>query len=378
MTPSRKHLDAFFALLRAGLFPVHGEGVPDIRIDETTDWNVVYRQAQEQSVQGIVLQGVEELKAKGIELGVPKTLLLQWIGEVQMIEQRNKDMNAFIAKLITKLREADIYALLVKGQGIAQCYEKPLWRSCGDVDLYLSKENYEKAKAFLLPLAERIEIEDKKRLHLGMTIGGWVVELHGTLYTEISHKINRVSDEVHEDIFYGGNVRSWINSGVQVFLPSANSDVIIVFIHFIDHFYGEGVGLRQICDWCRLLYTYRESLNYALLERRIRRAGLMTEWKGFGAFAVDYLGMPKMAMPLYEGKTNVHRKAEKICKLVIETGNFGHNKDVSYRRKHSGLIGHFITAWKRFKEFARIAMIFHRNAPKFYVTYLINRFRAVA
>lgn len=108
MAASRKHLDAFFALLRAGLFPVHGEGYQDIRIDETTDWNVVCRLAQEQSVQGLVLQGIEELKAKGIELGVPKTLLLQWIGEVQMIEQRNKDMNAFIAKLITKLREADI------------------------------------------------------------------------------------------------------------------------------------------------------------------------------------------------------------------------------------------------------------------------------
>lgn len=377
MTPSRKHLDVFFALLRAGLFPVHGEGVPDIRIDETTDWNVVYRLAQEQSVQGIVLQGVEELKAKGIELSLPKTLLLQWIGEVQMIEQRNKDMNAFIAKLITKLREADIYALLVKGQGIAQCYEKPLWRSCGDVDFYLSKENYEKAKAFLLPLAEQIEIEDKKRLHIGMTIGGWQVELHGTLHTEISHKINRVSDEVHEDIFYGGNVRSWINSGIQVFLPSANSDVIIVFTHYVDHFYGEGVGLRQICDWCRLLFTYKGSLDHGLLESMMRKLELMTEWKAFGTFAVEYLGMPEEVMPFYEGIPSMHRKAEKICKLVIETGNFGHNKDESYRRKYSGLIRNFVTAWKRFKEFARIAMIFPWNAPKFYVTYLINRFRAV-
>lgn len=58
-------------------------------------------------------------------------LLLQWIGEVQVIEQRNKAMNQFVAELIEKLRKADIYALLVKGQGIAQCYEKPLWRCSG-------------------------------------------------------------------------------------------------------------------------------------------------------------------------------------------------------------------------------------------------------
>lgn len=377
MTPSRKHLDAFLALLRAGLFPVHGEGVPDIRIDETTDWNVVYRLAQEQSVQGLALQGIEELKAKGIELSVPKTLLLQWIGEVQMIEQRNKDMNAFIAKLITRLREADIYTLLVKGQGIAQCYEKPLWRSCGDVDFYLSYDNYQKSKNFLIPVSEHVDPEDKNKLHQGMIIDGWIVELHGTLHTYISRRINKVNDEVHRDVFFNGNVRSWNNNRVQVFLPSANNDAIIVFNHFINHFYGEGVGLRQICDWCRLLYTYRNSLNHGLLEQRINAAGLMSEWKSFAAFAVDYLGMPVESMPFYEDKPSMHRKAEKICKLVIETGNFGQNKDESYRRKYSGLTGNYITAWKRFKEFSRIAMIFPWNAPKFYVTYLINRFRAV-
>ena len=70
----------------------------------------MYQLAQEQAVQGVVLSGIEELRTKGVELSVPRGLLLQWIGEVQVIEQRNKDMNAFIAELIEKLREADIHA----------------------------------------------------------------------------------------------------------------------------------------------------------------------------------------------------------------------------------------------------------------------------
>lgn len=365
-----KNLQVFFELVKAGLW---GDENLDMRIDGNTDWQEIYRLASEQSVLGLVLAGLEHSDVK-----LPQVLLLQWIGEVQVIEQRNKEMNTFVADLIEKLRKNDIYTLLVKGQGIAQCYEKPLWRAAGDVDLYLSKDNYEKAKEVLIPLAQHIEVEDKNKLHLGMTIEGWIVELHGTMHTYISRRINKVNDEVHRDIFFNGNVRSWNDNGVQVFLPSANNDAIIVFNHFINHFYGEGVGLRQICDWCRLLYTYRESLNYELLEQRIKRAGLMCEWKAFAAFAVDYLGMPVEAMPFYEDKTNMHRKAEKICKLVIESGNFGHNKDDSYRRNYSGLAGNFITAWKRLKEFARIATIFPVNSPKFYVTYLINRFRAVA
>ena len=379
---------AFLEFVAAGLW---GEVSPEIRIDGTTDWQELYRLATEQSVLGLVLAGLEHSDVKP-----PQVMLLQWIGEVQVIEQRNKAMNAFIANLISRLRKEDIYTLLVKGQGIAQCYERPLWRACGDVDLYLSKDNYEKAKALLNPLAQSVENEDKRRLHLGMNIDGWVVELHGTMYTYISKRINKVNDEVHQDIFFNGNVRSVeFNvscsqvsrksngaTSVQVFLPSADNDVIVIFNHFINHFYGEGVGLRQICDWCRLLYTYRESLNHGLLEQRIRMAGLMTEWRAFGAFAVEYLGMPEEAMPLFPNSSkwkvsSYKRKAEKICRLIIETGNFGHNKDEGYRKTHSKLVGNFITAWKRFKEFARIATIFPMNAPRFYITYLFNRIRAV-
>ena len=50
---------AFFELLRTGLW---GNGNLDIRIDGSTDWNEVYQLAQEQSVQGIVLQGIEWFK----------------------------------------------------------------------------------------------------------------------------------------------------------------------------------------------------------------------------------------------------------------------------------------------------------------------------
>ena len=98
----------FYELLKVGLWedqrPVSG-----IKFHVSTDLNCekVYQLAQEQSVQGLVLKGIEELKAKGIELGVPKVFLLQWIGEVQQIEQRNKEMNDFLSSLSEKLKAAE-------------------------------------------------------------------------------------------------------------------------------------------------------------------------------------------------------------------------------------------------------------------------------
>ena len=356
----------FIQSIKAGLQGDQGavQAFKSSRVQDSVDWEKLYQLAQEQSVQGIVLSGLEELKAKGIEQSIPKVLLLQWIGDVQMIEQRNKEMNVFVADLIEKLRKEDIYAILVKGQGIAQCYEKPLWRSSGDVDLFLSEDNYKKALQILSPLATSIEEENTYNKHLAMTIDGWAVELHGTLRSGLWERIDKEIDHVQNDVFCGGHVRSWMNGHTQVFLPAADEDVVFVFSHILQHFYKEGIGLRQICDWCRLLWTYKDSLNHKLLESRIKSMGVMTEWKAFAALAVDYLGMPVEAMPFYSADGKWSRKANKILGFVLETGNFGHNRDYSYQKKYPYIIYKAISFWKHLKDGAFFFSIFPLDSIK--------------
>lgn len=368
-TRVNKETSAFLSLVRAGLW----ERNVELREYVSIDYAEIMRIAEEQTVVGLITAGLEHV----VDVKIPQEWALQFIGSTLQIEQRNNAMNAFVAKLIALLRQHDIYVLLVKGQGVAQCYDRPLWRSAGDIDFYLSADNYEKAKLFLIPMSQNIEPEDKIRQHIGMNINDWLVELHGTMYTSLSKSMNRVSDDVHNDIFYNGNVRSWDNGGVQVFLPSPDNDVVIVFNHIIDHFYGEGIGLRQVCDWCRLLWTYRDQIDLRKLESRISKSGLMMEWKAFGAFAVEYLGMPCEAMPFYTNTFSYSFKAEKIGKLIFETGSFGVNKDDGYRIIISKFKSNLITFWVRLKEFARLSTIFPVNAPSFFVTYVFGRAKAV-
>lgn len=331
------------------------------------EWQRVYRLATEQSVLGLVLSGLELSDVKP-----QKELLLQWIGEVQIIEQRNKEMNAFIAELIGSLRKADIYTLLVKGQGVAQCYERPLWRSSGDIDLLLSQESYEKAKDVLLPLASNVEKEDIHSKHQGMAISNWMVELHGLLYSSLSTKISKVLEEITNDTFYGGNVRCWSNGGVPVFLLAIENDIIYTFYHFFGHFYKGGIGLRQICDWCRLLWSYRDSIDVALLEQRLRKMGLMSEWKVFGTFAVEYLGMPLEAMPFYSSYARWSEKAEKIKDFVMEVGNFGHNRDMSYYENKPFIVRKAISFKQRVSDLFRHARIFPVNSLRFFWGITVN------
>lgn len=347
---------AFLELVRAGLWEKKIQLLPLGEVD----YEEVMRLAEEQSVVGVVAAGLEHVQ----DVKVLKEDILQFVGQALQIEQQNQAMNHFIGEIMKKMREKDIYTLLIKGQGVAQSYEKPLWRACGDVDLYLSDENYENAKSYLTPLASDIEKEYLREKHLGMTIDGFVVELHGRLYCGLSSRIERELDSVHQDTFYEGAVRSWNNKGVQVFLLKAENDVFYIFTHILQHFYKEGVGLRQICDWCRLLWTYRESLNQDMLERRIKRAGLMSAWKAFGAYAVNFLGMPMEAMPFYSDDKCWKRKAKRINKFILSVGNMGHNREKSYGN-YSYLLRKCFSAFRRIGDLMRHARIFPKDSLRF-------------
>ena len=367
----------FFELLKAGLFPVHCEGFM-VNDCSTVDWADVYKLAAEQSVVGLVAAGIDTVQGSSTSEAtkssaclkvhssplVPQEWALQFIGQTLQIEQRNKAMNAFVAELIDGLRKKDVYTLLVKGQGIAQCYEMPLWRACGDVDLFLSKDNYKKALQILSPLATSIEEENVYCHHIEMTIDGWSVEMHGTLRSGLWKRIDKEIDSVQNEVSMWGRVRSWMNGQTQVFLPAADEDAIFVFSHILQHFYKEGIGLRQICDWCRLLWTYRDSLNKGLLEQRIKRMGVMTEWKAFAALAVDYLGMPAEAMPFYSDSSRWKRKASRILDFVIETGNFGHNRDYTYRKKYPYMIMKAISLCRHAIDFMKYFTIFPLDSMK--------------
>ena len=377
----------FFALLRAGLWergvrlskyetpgPSTAASGAQSLVAGVLDTEAVYKIADEQAVVGIVAAGFEHVEDRKMQ----KAEVLSFLKKAVSIEGRNMTMNDFVASLLGKMQAEGISALLVKGQGIAQCYERPLWRSSGDVDLLLDAENYEKAKAFLPPLATSVEREDAPRKHLGMHFDKWVVELHGTLHTSFSKRSNAILDSIQDEMFRRENFRLWNNNGIIIPLPSPDNDVFVVFTHIIQHFFAAGIGLRQICDWCRLLWTFRSELDLPLLESRLSELGLTSEWKAFAAYAVDYLGMPVEAMPFYDPARRWSRKARRINKFILYMGNFGHNRDRSYYLKYNFLLRKSISLWYIFCDFFVYLPIFPKDATRILWHRLVYGFSAAA
>ena len=65
------------------------------------------------------------------------------------------------------------------------------------------------------------------------------------------------------------------------------------------------------------LWTYRDDLDLSLLDDRLRRMGVMSEWKAFGALAVEWLGMPVEAMPFYSSSALIRWKVRRILAFVL-------------------------------------------------------------
>lgn len=341
---------AFFVLLKAGLWE---QGVRLLSYSPV-DFNALYQLADKQSVVGLIAAGLENVE----DMRVTKQQVLSFMKKVISLENRNAAMNSFIGRLVNRLREAGIKTLVVKGQGIAQCYERPQWRAVGDVDLFLDSDNYKSAKSLLIPLATSVEKEDVDRKHLGMSIDSWTVELHGTLRGPLLKRINAKIDEVQKDTFDNDRFRIWKDGETVVFLPSPDNDVIFIFTHILQHYFGTGVGLRQICDWCRFLWTYHNDIDIPLLRKRLTEMRLMTEWQVFCAYSVQYLGAPEEVMPLFDSNKRWFRKARMVSSLIMDCGNFGHARDLSYYNTRSYLVRKAISFKYRISDAVRNFLIF--------------------
>ena len=88
----------------------------------------------------------------------------------------------------------------------------------------------------------------------------------------------------------------------------------------------------------------------------------MSEWKAFSALAVEWLGMPVEAMPFYSSSALIRWKVRRILGFVMETGNYGHNRDMSYYNRYPYLIRKAISLWRHTWDFLRQLMIFPLDA----------------
>lgn len=304
---------AFLDLLCAGMW----SGVPHNQIFplEDEEWERVYRLSRIQTVEGLVYEGVLRLP---YEYQPPRLLMIRWTLQIDQIIARNGKIEKALGELKSILMKENLDFYLLKGQSIGLCYENPLLRVCGDIDLFFpGKKNFKRAG--LLMEKTGIKVESTAGFSENYKWRGYIVEHHSRLF------------DIHNP-FLLPYLKKLYRSEEENYLPVLLTDEeeikslspllthVLVHAHIIKHSLSYGVGMRQLCDSARLNWYYHEELDGERLKSIYRKLGVLRWIHSINDLTVKFLDMPEDCLPFpLEKKTS----CEFLLEDVLGGGNFG-------------------------------------------------------
>lgn len=304
-------------LIRSALW----QTAPDSSIfsDGKTDWEAIGELAVKNTVMPLAIQGA---------LALPHSLLppREWILKAYSYQQRNRRTHVFVNNCLTEavsaLKKAGLSPVLLKGQAYAQSYPDPALRQCGDIDLYIGKEDY--IRAISAADAYGWEKDDSGKApghkHIGCKLRNIRVELH-RIASRLPIPIAGREFERWSCKQLTACRRNIYIEGTEIPVPSHIFDVIFVFLHLYLHFINGGIGLRQLCDWVLILHSNSANIDKQELLILLKKFRLLRAWQLFGPIAVETLGLPENEFPFYSD-SGINKSAL-ILSRIINEGNFG-------------------------------------------------------
>ena len=342
----------FFSLLRAGLW---NSEVDRKEFEKSVNWNELLLMANEQTVSGIVFDGLQNLKGTKCD----RATLMEWIGCAKKIENANQQLNLALAYLVYKYQEAGLNPIVLKGQAIAQYYKNPLHRLSGDIDLYFPN-GYNKANDIIKSMPGAV-VSEETIYHQSFCIANVCVENHYSYIHFYSKRNQRAWEEVlammdaeNYEIqkFNGKNGRV---VEMPVFSPQLNA--IYIFLHILHHLLQTGIGLRQVCDWACLWKAKEHEIDKELFIKVVDMLPVKRSMTALTWIVENYLGLPKGTIPLDTTGKLACKDGEFLLNDIMRGGNFGRGfgfMDGFVRNRHLHNLRTYFSALKRMIKIRRL------------------------
>lgn len=272
-------------------------------------------------------------------------------------------LNTILISVVSELRKHGIDPVLMKGQGVSKSYPIPEIRQSGDIDIYAGQENFGKACQVIgemsTPEDHQGDISSLKHFHT--SISSVYIEIHR--YTDVYHpkRYDRKYQRISDAGMHAGLVPMMFGE-TEIMTPELNFNVFFIFNHFWHHFISDGVGLRQICDWARLLHVNHGKLDLDYLAGVLHELKLMKAWQVFGYIAVNNLGLPAEQMPFYDKRCA--KRAARLLDLIMREGNFAIEKHKLEKRPDGYVAGKLYTLTQDAKRDLLVSRIFPWDAVK--------------
>lgn len=296
----------FFLLVQAGLGVSKGRP-----LSANPDWGCICKLAAQQSVIGIVADGINKIKNHYPAINVPQEYRRWYLTNVVDIDGRNSEIASLQSEICATLQKNDIRYFVVKGLSVAQCYPSPNLRTQGDIDILVPKNQFKESVSVLSARASNLEPFDEYLVHQGLWFGDIEVELHGSLHPKLGKIIDQVLDVNQAELFEG-------SLSFETFCAE------YLFIHSLQHFHWTGLGIRQIMDWACWIRTNYNLIDWQRVSSDIIRMKLTKEWSIFECFVFKYLSIS--FGEAISRKETVIGEEQMLWESCKERGNMGKNK----------------------------------------------------
>lgn len=339
-------------LVRAALWqdPTHLDGFPHLSEHE---WTQIYRESKRQTVSGIALDGVGMLPD---HLFPPRNLLLRWVARGDSIERTCRKMERDLRELLEEFHASGLHPLLQKGLAVGRFYPRPYLRVSGDIDLWFDADSRKKADSLIALRGVKMCLSPD-----GATVYRWgetEVEHHSDLIELMAPRARR---RVRPLAKLPSRCVT-VAAGLNVDVPAALPELLLISVHIMKHCFGAGIGLRHLCDYA----VAREKLMPQIGEEQwrdaCRRLGILCWSRVLDTFTDLYLSPKNIKTKLKTDYNSYDIKlAGSILSLIEEGGNFGlHNEALADRRLENNLVKR---KFGTMRSFLRHAALSARLAP---------------
>lgn len=282
------------------------------------EWHALFEMVQKQALTGLCKVSLDKLPECQWP---PYDVVLKWYAASRQIEIRNYEVNLAVSKVTLWFNRNGFVSCILKGQGNALLYPKSGMRTAGDIDIWV-----EGGCRRVIKFARRCGISGKACYH----------HIDWRPYNDISMEVH-YRPTFMLNPFYNYRLQKWFekyadlqfNNVVslpqgegQIAVPTFRFNVIYQLSHIANHFFQEGIGLRQFADYYFLLLRNKDAVDVRFkedLEDELKYLGL----HDFARAVMWVLGRVFLMDRVYMIVPPDEKRGSFLLDEIIEGGNFG-------------------------------------------------------
>ena len=261
--------------------------------------------------------------------------------------QTQAKMQTVLERAWKALEKAGIKTVLMKGAGLAAYYPDPSMRQCGDIDLFVGKEQYHPACAVMretFPDALKFDEELDHYKHYNLIADGVSIETH-RVSVGLTHPrdVRRYAEMERFGMEHAFELKVG-DMRLEIFEPTFNA--LMVFWHSWEHMISSGANIRQLCDLALLLHHEQERIDWKRLEHWLKALNAWDVWQVYMIVLKHNLGLEVSWIEVSGLEVSgLEVRGKRLMEAILYGETFEGTSEMSATRQSKKYHNRFVRKW---------------------------------